>query len=179
MERVFREITMRSEFSHVMYDDIADTFFMYFKYGYVQGLGTGFPEMEVDEEFCVHIDPKSIPNLLTALAKEMRLMNNSTAATEQLGLCLDQIPYLGLEAVSRVFAEGQKKYGRDNWKKGVNDPFYQTERLNHAIRHLMLWANGDRSEEHLAKVAWFCLTQITLDDAEQPDDELAGKPYTA
>lgn len=83
------------------------------------------------------------------------------ANTEGIGSCVEQIPFEGLEAVGRIFAEGMKKYGKDNWK---NDPSaeYRIERCRHAIRHLMLFANGDRGEEHLAKVAWFCLTEIYL-----------------
>lgn len=95
----------------------------------------------------------------------------SKAETEQLGTALNQIPYEGLEAVGRIFSEGAKKYSRDNWKKGVGDKGYQEERCSHAIRHLMLWANGDRSENHLAKVAWFCLTQIWTQTQEKPNDE--------
>ena len=89
------------------------------------------------------------------------------ASTEEIGTCLGQIPYAGLEEVGRIFAEGQRKYGRGNWKNGVGDKVYQEERCSHAIRHLMLWANGDRSESHLAKVAWFCLTQIWTETQEK------------
>ncbi len=82
------------------------------------------------------------------------------AKTEVLGTRLVDIPFDGLEAVGRIFAEGAVKYGVGNWRKGAGDAAYTEERTNHAIRHLMLWANGDRGEEHLAKVAWFCLTTI-------------------
>ncbi len=92
------------------------------------------------------------------------------AMSEQLGTRLNQIPFEGLEAVGQIFAEGEAKYGRDNWKRGVGDKVYQEERCSHAIRHLMLWANGDRSEAHLAKVAWFCLTQIWTESKEKKSD---------
>jgi len=84
----------------------------------------------------------------------------SKAKTEKLSPGIEQIPFEALEACGEIFAEGEIKYGRDNWKKGLNDQEYQTERCRHAIRHLMKWANGDRSEPHLAKVMWFCVTQI-------------------
>lgn len=88
------------------------------------------------------------------------------AKTETVDPGLDEIPYEGLAAVGHIFKEGEK-YGRDNWKKGVGDIDYQRERCRHAIRHLILWANGDRSESHLAKVAWFCLTQIWIEVNER------------
>ena len=80
--------------------------------------------------------------------------------SEQVSPGIDQIPFEGLEAIGEIFAEGEKKYGRDNWKQDPGNEPYNRERTRHAIRHLMLWANGDRSENHLAKVAWFCVTTI-------------------
>jgi len=82
------------------------------------------------------------------------------AKTEELAPGVEQVPFEGIEAIGAIFSEGEIKYGVDNWKKGVGDEAYQVERTRHAIRHLMLWANGDRSEPHLAKVGWFCVTQL-------------------
>lgn len=93
-------------------------------------------------------------------------MDKPKAKTEVLGASLVQIPFEGLEAIGRIFEEGRLKYGLGNWKKAVGDKGFQEERCNHAIRHLMLWANGDRSEAHLAKVAWFCVTQ-TWNEAQE------------
>lgn len=91
--------------------------------------------------------------------------------TEKLSPGIEQIPFEALEACGEIFAEGEIKYGLDNWKKGVNDKEYQNERTRHAIRHLMKWANGDRSEPHLAKVMWFCVTQIWTEKNEQPNKD--------
>lgn len=82
------------------------------------------------------------------------------AKTEVLGTAIRQIPVASLQAIGSIFEEGAAKYGRNNWLKGAGDREYQEERLEHAITHLMLYANGDRSENHLAKVAWFCVTQL-------------------
>jgi hypothetical protein len=87
-------------------------------------------------------------------------MSESIPKSETLSPGLDQIPFVGIEAIGAIFAEGEKKYGRDNWKKQPNNDEYNAERTRHAIRHLFLWANGDRTEPHLAKVAWFCVTTI-------------------
>jgi hypothetical protein len=88
--------------------------------------------------------------------------------TPQPMMSLMDIPYYSLLAISEQFQEGEKgKYGRNNWKKGVCDPEYQRKRNANAIRHLMLWSNGDRSENHLAKVAWFCVTQLELERLER------------
>ena len=82
-----------------------------------------------------------------------------TAKTEELSTFMEQIPFEGMEALGKVFAEGSVKYGEGNWKTNPTTP-YRKERCRHAIRHLMLWANGDRQEAHLAKVAWFCFTEL-------------------
>jgi len=83
------------------------------------------------------------------------------AKTEYIGTRMIDIPYEALRAIGMVFREGEAKYGRANWKDGGTA--YLEERCDHAIRHLMLWANGDRSEPHLAKVAFFCCIQIWHD----------------
>lgn len=80
--------------------------------------------------------------------------------SEILAPGVDQVPFEGIEAIGAIFAEGEIKYGRGNWKKQPDNDEYNRERCRHAIRHLMLWANGDRSENHIAKVAWFCVTTI-------------------
>lgn len=88
------------------------------------------------------------------------------ANTEKLGTGFSQIPFPGLEALARVFEEGELKYGRHNWRSGAFDRAYQLERLNHAIKHLYQFAHGFEygvpDPLDLAKVAWFCFTQIEL-----------------
>jgi len=86
----------------------------------------------------------------------------SKAATDKVGTGLTLIPWYSILAIGAIFIEGLR-YGRDNWKKGVNDKPYQEERLEHAMLHLLKWKEGDRSEAHLAKVAWFCVTQLELE----------------
>jgi hypothetical protein len=83
------------------------------------------------------------------------------AKSDKLGLGLVLIPFYSIYRIGAIFIEGLR-YGRDNWRKGVGDKDYQEERLEHAINHLFLYKEGDTSEDHLAKVAWFCVTQMEL-----------------
>jgi hypothetical protein len=92
---------------------------------------------------------------------------SAKAVTDKCNTLISMIPVEGLERVGRVFVEGLR-YGKNNWKKGVNDPDWQEERLNHAIIHMMKWANGNRQEDHLAKVAWFCLIMMWTEEEEKP-----------
>lgn len=101
--------------------------------------------------------------------KEHKPMKTETtrAASDKVGTGLILIPLYSLLALGKIFIEGLR-YGKDNWKKGVHDKEYQEERLEHALLHLIKYKEGDRSEAHLAKVAWFCFTQLELERLEQP-----------
>jgi hypothetical protein len=54
---------------------------------------------------------------------------------------IDPATLLGL---ARVHAEGDAKYGRDNWR-GVSP----NDHLNHAMVHMLAWLAGDRTEPGL------------------------------
>lgn len=101
---------------------------------------------------------------------QINYTNNSSepfkAKTDKVSTGLALIPWYSILAIGKIFVEGLR-YGKDNWKKGVNDKDYQEERLEHALTHIALWKEGDRSEEHLAKVAWFCITQLELERLER------------
>lgn len=49
-------------------------------------------------------------------------------------------------AEAETLSSGERRYGRDNWTRGM--PIADT--LNHALRHILLYLDGDRSEPHLA-----------------------------
>jgi hypothetical protein len=92
--------------------------------------------------------------------------------TDKLPASLTEIPHSALVRLGLVFREGAEKYGRGNWRLGVNNKAFQIERLNHAIDHLYKYAHSVETgetlsnEDHLAKVIWFCATQIELERLE-------------
>ena len=94
------------------------------------------------------------------------LPEKTKAATDRVCTGLTMIPFYSILRIGAIFVEGLR-YGKDNWKKGVNDKEYQEERLEHAMLHLIKWKEGDRTEDHLAKVAWFCVTQMELERLEK------------
>ena len=82
----------------------------------------------------------------------------------------DLIPPIGLRRLAETCAEGARKYGVNNWQKGIP----ASDLINHAIRHLYLYLAGDVSEDHLAHAAWNLLvlchfeeTRPELIDIEQ------------
>lgn len=106
-----------------------------------------------------------------------KFLKCSKAASDKVGTGLVLIPLYSLLNLGKIFIEGLR-YGRDNWKKGVNNKEYQEERLEHAILHLIKYKEGDRSEEHLAKVSWFCFTQLELERLEHEISRSKDKENT-
>ena len=118
---------------------------------YADGYNTKSDRDSLEEEYqTINIEPLPLPE---------------KAATDKVGTGLILIPFYSILRIGGIFIEGLR-YGKDNWKKGVNDKEYQEERLEHAMLHLIKWKEGDRTEDHLAKVAWFCVTQMELERLE-------------
>lgn len=70
--------------------------------------------------------------------------------TDANGTRFDLISPHILQALAETYAEGAKKYGDDNWLKGIPSK----DLMNHALRHINLWQLGDTSEDHLAHAMW-------------------------
>jgi hypothetical protein len=100
-------------------------------------------------------EPSSSPvfNPNVGTQPEPNLHNFSTGArrsTDADDVRLDLICPTGLLRLAKIYNEGAVKYGDTNYTKGI--PIANL--LNHGEKHLALWKSGDRSEDHLAKVAW-------------------------
>ena len=117
--------------------------------------------------------------LSTGAVRTGRLASGLVARTDVLGSGKRYIPLSALEALGEVFLEGIPKYGENNWKGGAGDKRYQLERWEHADTHLRKWLEGDRTENHLAKVMWFCATQIELERMEREKEEMARENQCA
>lgn len=68
----------------------------------------------------------------------------------------DLIPPKGVEAVAAACAEGASKYSPYNWERGMG----AADILNHALRHVYKFLDGDRSEDHLGHAAWNFMAAI-------------------
>lgn len=60
------------------------------------------------------------------------------------------IPPCAIRAMARRFEDGARKYRRNNWMLGIPLSRYQDS----IMRHLLLWAEGDQSEDHCGAVLW-------------------------
>ena len=59
------------------------------------------------------------------------------------------LPTMLLE-VGKHFEEGAKKYGENNWQKGIEPKYY----IDSAIRHYLKWIRGDKDEPHDRAFVW-------------------------
>ncbi len=96
---------------------------------------------------------------------------------------VDQIPPEMLLALGRVYTYGERKYARDNWKKGTDwHEFYGS-----ALRHLLAFWSGEWDDpesgcEHLAHAIWNCTTLMYYAnrglgrDTRNIDDDFPPKP---
>ena len=69
--------------------------------------------------------------------------------------------YLGNEQtmfleVAKHFEEGAKKYGENNWQKGIPTWCY----IDSAVRHYLKWLRGDKDEPHDRAFVWNLLCCI-------------------
>ena len=90
-----------------------------------------------------------------------RFATGTVRGTDADGERWDLITPIGLRRLAQTCAEGARKYGEHNWIKGIP----ASVMLNHAIRHLYRYLEGDRSEDHLAHAAWNILGVCHFEEA--------------
>lgn len=61
------------------------------------------------------------------------------------------IPLIAMELIAERFAYGAKRHGERNYRKGVQDPAFVRDRINHLIEHTMKYAET-RSREDLSAI---------------------------
>lgn len=76
------------------------------------------------------------------------------------------VPTMLLE-VAKHFEEGAKKYGENNWQKGIPPKCY----IDSAVRHYLKWLRGDKDEPHDRAFVWNLMCCIWEVDY-RPKDEV-------
>lgn len=76
--------------------------------------------------------------------------------------------------VSKHFEEGAKKYGENNWQKGIPESSY----IDSAVRHYLKWLRGDEDERHDRAFVWniMCLiwthNNITIPESSEIEEDI-------
>ena len=76
--------------------------------------------------------------------------------------------------VAKHFEEGAKKYGENNWQKGIPVKCY----IDSAIRHYIKWLRCDQDEPHdrafcwnIMCAIWTCIHKPELNDYRKDDED--------
>ena len=67
--------------------------------------------------------------------------------------------------VAKHFEEGAKKYGENNWQKGIPVHCY----IDSAVRHYLKWLRGDKDEPHDRAFVWNLMCCIWEVDYREGD----------
>lgn len=82
----------------------------------------------------------------------------------------DLIPICSLKRLADLYARGAIKYDDNNWQKG--QPYSRA--YASLFRHIIGWREGDRSEDHLAAVAWNAFALMYYEENKPELDDLFG-----
>lgn len=80
----------------------------------------------------------------------------------------DLIPTGPLTRLAHLYGRGAEKYDDWNWAKG--QPLSRV--YASMFRHMIAWREGDRSEDHLAAVAWNAFALMHFEDTRPELDDL-------
>ncbi len=79
--------------------------------------------------------------------------------------------------VAKHFEEGAKKYGENNWQKGIPVRCY----IDSAVRHYLKWLRGDQDEPHdrafcwnILCAIWTCKNKPELNDYRKDDENASN-----
>lgn len=72
----------------------------------------------------------------------------------------DLLPTYALQRLAQHFENGAKKYGDENWRKGIPLRRY----VDSAIRHLFKYLEGQRDEDHAIAAAWNILAMVETEE---------------
>jgi hypothetical protein len=82
--------------------------------------------------------------------------------------------YTMILEVAKHFEEGAKKYGENNWQKGIPVKCY----IDSAVRHYLKWSRGDKDEPHdrafcwnILCAIWTCKNKPSLNDYRKGKDD--------
>lgn len=79
--------------------------------------------------------------------------------------------------VAKHFEEGAKKYGENNWQKGIPVKYY----IDSAVRHYLKWSRGDNDEPHdrafcwnIICAIWTCINKSELNDYRKENENASN-----
>lgn len=84
----------------------------------------------------------------------------------------DLIPTRPVRRLAKHYEKGANAYGARNWEKGM--PFSRL--IDSAKRHIDQYLEGDRSEDHLAAVAWNVFALMHFEEVKPELNDVPNEP---
>lgn len=72
----------------------------------------------------------------------------------------DLLSFIGIHRVAVHYENGARKYKDRNWEKGMPLSWF----IDSGLRHYFAYLSGDRSEDHMAAVAWNALGYMHIEE---------------
>jgi hypothetical protein len=125
--------------------------------------------LEVVAEYLVLAYPYSKPVMeeVANFKKTNCTMHLYFALGKFAKLAYDEKDATMLLEVAKHFEEGAKKYGENNWQKGIPVKCY----IDSAIRHYLKWLRGDKDEPHDRAFVWNLMCCIWEVDYREKEEE--------
>jgi hypothetical protein len=133
---------------------------------YMDHAGSGVYEREKAK----HVEPVQYDSVNDSGARES-FSTGSVRDTRAGKGRFDLIPVGPLKRLAKHYENGANKYGDHNWELGQPSSRY----YDSAMRHLISYMAGDRSEDHPAAIAWNAFA-IAWNEEHRPDlDDITKK----
>lgn len=115
--------------------------------------------MPLDVAACCY-DAKHENTVKSRILYDLYLFTNSGDEDYLYDILDEDSPYLTYEdlflEVAKHFEEGAKKYGENNWQKGIPVHCY----IDSAVRHYLKYLRGDQDEPHDRAFVWNIMCAI-------------------
>lgn len=127
--------------------------------------------LEVVAEYLVLAYPYSKPVMeeVANFKKTNCTMHLYFALGKFAKLAYDEKDATMLLEVAKHFEEGAKKYGENNWQKGIPVHCY----IDSAIRHYLKWLRGDKDEPHDRAFVWnlmCCIWEVDYREKKEGEE---------
>lgn len=123
-------------------------------------------------------DPRTSSEKLASLRKAANKLRCSAKSSPSPRF--DLIPREALVRLAQRYERGLERYGKNNWREGVNNQEYILERLAHAVGHLyalmdqvegrLAWSDEDHAAALIWAGAFACEATRALQEQEVKSD---------
>ena len=101
---------------------------------------------------------------------------NSGAKSSERKPAYNLLPIEGIYRGAHRMAEGAASHGERNFERGAHDPAFLRDRANHLVEHALLYAQGDRSTDHIGAIIANACMLARLEVLAAQSADATGEP---